>query len=114
MPKPCAFEDADAVVEALLRQLEEHPRAHLIAVFDNLEHAWQTGGDIPPDVLAIRNMIFCFGTELPVPELMALGPRTIVITEQTDRFTVSYMETPVPEFNDTMAQWLNRLPQEIS
>jgi hypothetical protein len=110
--KPCAFADADAVVEVLLRQLEDHPSARLIAVFDHLEHAWEFGSDIPSDVRAVRNVVFCVDNQLPIPDCVPLRPRAIGVTELTDRFVVNSMELPDPEFNATVAAWLNALTLE--
>lgn len=110
--KPGAYADADAVVEAILRRIEEHPKARLIAVFDHLEHTWEIGGDIAPEVIAARHVIFCLGLNLPGPTAMALRPHAIAVTELRDRFVINFMETPAAEVNDTMARWVLSLVEE--
>jgi len=108
--KPCGLADADAVVEILLRCIEDHPKARLITIFDYLQHIWELGGEIPDGFIAVRNIVFCLDSGLDAPELVALRPRAIGVTEFEDRFVVSYMESPLAEYNATLATWLSGLP----
>jgi len=110
--KPGPFQDADDVVEAILRRLEEHPKARLIAVFDHLEHTWEVGGDIAPEVLAARHVVFCLGLSLPGPAAMALRPLSIAITELERQFVVNFLEAPSADVNATVARWVASLVEE--
>ncbi len=110
--KPGPYQDADDVVEAILRRIEEHPKARLIAVFDHLEHTWEVGGDIAPEVLAARHVVFCLGLNLPGPAAMALRPLSIAITELHNRFVVNFLETPSADANATVARWVASLAEE--
>jgi hypothetical protein len=110
--KPGLYADADDVVEAILRRIEEHPKARLIAVFDHLEHTWEVGGDIAPEVVAARHVVFCLGLTLPGPVAMALRPRAIAVTELNDRFIVNFLETPVADAGEIVARWVASLAEE--
>jgi hypothetical protein len=81
----------------------------LIATFDHLSHTRQIGGEIRPDILAAKNLIFCFGVKLLDPTMMAVRPRSIGFAELPDRFVVSFLEAPMPEANRKMIEWVSAL-----
>jgi hypothetical protein len=102
------------VVEGLLRQIEEHPRARLVAVFDLLEHAWESGSAILPELRGVKQVIVCFGGEILDAEALVLRPHTISVVETTDGFAVHYMETQVADFDEAMAKWLDGLTRDAA
>ncbi len=81
----------------------------LIATFDHLAHTQRIGGEIRPDILAAKNLIFCFGVKLLDPTMMAVRPRSIGFAELPDRFVISFLEAPMPEANRKMTEWVTAL-----
>ncbi len=101
--------DLDALLRALEAQAEADPGVAMIAVFDHYAHTRLVGGEIRPDILAAKNLIFCFGPKLPDPTMLALRPRSIGIAELPDRFVISFMQAPLPEANQKMSAWVRAL-----
>jgi hypothetical protein len=99
----------DAIVAHFERCIAAAPGARLIAVFDHYWHTRELGGAMDPAIRTARNVIFCFGRELPGALLLALRPRAIGIADLGERFAVSYMEPPMPSANEAMASWLRAL-----
>lgn len=101
-----AYGSTDAIADYFKAQIERHPAAAFIAVFDHHAHTSALpDGEIAPAIRAAKNVVFCFGIKLPNPEVLAVRPRSIGIVELDDRFVVTFMETPMPFANTTMEQW---------
>lgn len=98
--------DVDAVVSALKAKITADPAASFIALFDHLNHTRAIGGEIREDILAAKNLVFCFGIKLPDPAMLAVRPRSIGVAELPDRFVVSFLEAPMPEANRKMTEWV--------
>jgi hypothetical protein len=96
----------DAVLESLKATAEADPAVAMIGVFDHYAHTRKIGGEIRPDILNAKNLIFCFGPRLPQPEMLAVRPRSIGIAELADRFVISFLEAPMPEANRKMTEWV--------
>ncbi|MCB1736288.1 MAG: hypothetical protein H6981_15245 [Gammaproteobacteria bacterium] len=102
--------DVAAMVKYLKARIAAHPVARLIADFDHYAHtAALEGGEIAEGIIAARNLVFCFGTHLPKPEMLAVRPRSIGIAEYSDRFVVSFLEAPMPLANNAMESWAKAL-----
>jgi len=96
----------DELLRALKAKAEADPGVAMIAVFDHFAHTTVQGGEIRPDILAAKNLIFCFGPKLPDPAMMAVRPRSIGIAELPDRFVISFLEAPMREDNRKMTEWV--------
>lgn len=100
----------DDIIARLKANIEAHPVARFIAVFDHYAHTKALpGGEIAPGICDARNIVFCFGTLLPSPAVMAVRPRSIGVTELADRFVVNFMEAPMPLANTAMEEWAKGL-----
>jgi hypothetical protein len=99
----------DGLLKAIEAKAEADPTVRLIAVFDHLSHTQLIGGEIRPDILAAKNLIFCFGVKLLDPTMMAVRPRSIGFAELPDRYVVSFLEAPMPEANRKMTEWVMSL-----
>lgn len=99
----------DELLRALEANLEADPHAALIAIFDHHAHTTLLGGEMRPDILAAKNLVFCFGARLPDPALLAVRPRSIGVAELSDRFVISVLEAPMPEANEKMVAWVKAL-----
>jgi len=80
-------------------------RVTYIGQFDHLTHTRAIGGDVAPDIHAALNVLFCFGHALPNPQVMAVRPRSIGITDMGNRFVISFMDAPMKPANDAMQAW---------
>lgn len=100
------YEHLDELLRAIEAKAEVDPTVRLIAIFDHHAHTTLIGGEIRPDILAAKNLIFCFGTKLPDPAMLAVRPRSIGIAELPDRFVISFLEAPMPEANRKMTEWV--------
>jgi hypothetical protein len=99
----------EEVIAALRAEVERDPHAAWIADFDHHAHTRRIGGPIREDILAARNLVFCFGTKLPDPALLAVRPRSIGVVEMPGRFVISFLEAPMPDANARMVAWVTAL-----
>jgi hypothetical protein len=80
-----------------------HPVAIYIGLFDHYGHtASLENGTISPEIIDAKNILFCFGKELPAAEILAVRPRSIGIAEHKDDFVISFLKAPNPAANETM------------
>jgi hypothetical protein len=104
--KETSHRSVDAIIDYLKDKIEENQNTVFIAVFDHYSHTSSLPeGEIAPEIRDAKNLVFCFGIKLPGPQVMAVRPRSIGVTELDDRFVVSFMEAPMPIANNTMEQW---------
>lgn len=100
----------DAIIEFLKARIDETPDAVFIAVFDHYAHTKSLPeGEIDPEILDAKNLIFCFGVKLPNPSVLAVRPRSIGIAELADKFVITFMEAPMPRANQAMETWVKAL-----
>jgi hypothetical protein len=106
----CRFADTDAIIDYLQSCVEGHEIARMIGVFDHLEHTQSLPqGEVAEDIQAAKHVVFCFGTHLPNPQVMAVRPRSIGVVDLGDRFVVSYLEAPMPLANNAMDAWVKAI-----
>jgi hypothetical protein len=106
----CRFADIDAIITHLRDCVEGHKIAKMIAEFDHIAHTSDLPeGEIASDILAAKHIVFCFGTHLPNPQVMAVRPRSIGVVDMGDRFVVSFLEAPMPLANNAMEGWVKAL-----
>ena len=104
------YSTTETLIAALQKKVEANPNAVFIALFDHFSHtASLPDGDVAEGILAAQQIIFCFGIKLPGPEVMAVRPRSISVTEYEDHFVISFMSAPNPAMNDTMKNWVESL-----
>ncbi len=100
------FKSVDEIIDYLKTKIEEHPVARYIAVFDHYSHTKSlSDGVISEDIKDAKNIICCFGKELPKPEVLSIRPRSIGVAQMSDRFVVSFLEAPNPAANSAMESW---------
>ena len=101
------FSSLDAIVDHLKQQIEASEMGRLIGVFDHYRHTRHLRlGQIDADILAAKNILFCFGLSLPEPSALALRPRSLGVAETSTGFVVSFMEAPMPVVNQAMEDWV--------
>jgi hypothetical protein len=104
------YPDIDAIIDYLHNCVDEHPKAQFISTFDHYQHTSKLpGGEIAENIQAAKHLIFCFGTHLPNPQVMAVRPRSIGVVDEGHRFVVSFLEAPMPLANNAMEAWVRAL-----
>jgi hypothetical protein len=91
-------------------QIDAHPIATYIATFDHYAHTKSLAEhSISPDIKDVKNIIFCFGAEIPTSKVAAVRPRSIGVCEMEDRFIIDFMEAPNEKANAFMQAWTKAL-----
>lgn len=104
------YKDTDAIIAYLKEKIEAHPVATFIAVFDHYSHTKSLqDGKIDQNIIDAKNIVFCFGKELPKAEVLAVRPRSIGVAEFSDKFIISFIEAPNPAANASMEEWVKGL-----
>jgi len=102
--------DIDELFAFLKEEIHIHPVATYIGEFDHYAHtSGLKEGKISPEISNAKNILFCFGKELMLPEVLAVRPRSIGIAELEDKFVVSFMQAPNPAANESMLKWVKAL-----
>lgn len=108
------YKSVDDIITALQVRIDAHPVTVFIAIFDQYKHTSSLeDGEINPNIKAAKNIIFCFGKELPTPEVLAVRPRSIGVCELEDSFVVNFMEAPNDTANKTMEEFVKSLKTYI-
>ncbi len=105
------YKNVDEIIEALKDRIDVHSVVSFIAIFDQYNHTNSLNGEINPDILAAKNIIFCFGKELPTPEVLAVRPRSIGVCETKDKFILNFLEAPNDMANKTMEEFIKSLKE---
>jgi len=101
------FATTDEIVAYIEAKIEAHPVAAYIATFDHYTHTKNLPEhDMDEKIIDVKNVVFCFGKELPVAQLAAVRPRSIAIVEEADKFTITFMDAPNPQAHDAMGNWV--------
>ena len=103
----CRFADIDAIMGHLRDCVEGHKVARMIGEFDHFAHTRALPeGEIAGNIRAAKHIVFCFGTHLPNPHVMAVRPRSIGVADMGDRLVISFLEAPMPLANNAMETWV--------
>ncbi len=106
MKSETSFKTVDEIIAFFKEKIDSHDIARFIAIFDHYAHTKALPmGQVSDDILDAKNIIFCFGTALPGPAVMAVRPRSIGVTELKDRFVINFLEAPMPLANNSMEAW---------
>jgi len=104
------YKNVDEIIAYLKEQIDAHPVATYITVFDHYAHTSNLEvGEISDEIKDAKNLICCFGKALPNPEMMAVRPRAFGVAEMADSFVVSFMEAPNPDAHAAMEKWVKAI-----
>ena len=99
-----------AILDNLQAKIEAHPVATYVGLFNHYKHtSCLEGGKVSTDIIDAQNILFCFGKELLVPEILAVRPRSIGIAERNNDFVLSFLKAPNPVANEAMVKWVEAL-----
>ena len=104
------YKSVDEIINALQIKIDAHPVIAFIAIFDQHKHTSSLkDGQINPNIISAKNIIFCFGKELPTPEVLAVRPRSIGVCETQKSYILSFLEAPNDAANVTMEEFVKSL-----
>ncbi len=104
----CKFSSANQIIEYFKTQIENNQMASFIGIFDHYSHTKKVGGAsaIPSNIIDIKNIVFCFGSQVPNVDIIAVRPRSIGVTELTNSFVINFLEAPGAMPNSIMTGWV--------
>ena len=106
----CRFSSVAEIADDFKQVIEAHKLACYIATFDHFAHTRRLpAGQIASNIAAAVNVVFCFGLTLPEPAQLANRPRSLGICETDGRFTITFMEAPMPVANAVIEEWARSL-----
>ena len=104
------MDSADAIVEFLKDKIDNHPIAKFIAIFDHYTHTKSfEDGVIVDGLIDAKNLIFCFGKEIPTSKILAVRPRSIGICEFENHFELSLLEVPNENLHTLTESWIKEI-----
>jgi hypothetical protein len=104
------YKNVDEIIAFLKSQVEAHPIAVYIGVFDHYTHTSNLeAGEVSETIKDAKNLICCFGKALPKAEVMAVRPRSFGVAEMEENFVISFMEAPNPDANAAMEKWVKSI-----
>ena len=102
--------NVDEILEYFKQKIDEHPIASFIAIFDHYSHTKSLPEhSINPDIKDLKNIIFCFGKEIPTSKVGAVRPRSIAVCEMADSFIIEFLEAPNENTHSLMEDWAKSL-----
>lgn len=101
--------NVDGIIEELKAKIVAHPVTTYIATFDQYAQTVSLNGEIRPDIKDAKNIVFCFGKEIPTPEVLAVRPRAIGVCELEDSYVVNFLEAPNEQANVIMENMIKSL-----
>lgn len=100
------YSSVDDILAYFRTKIEAHPVVAYIGIFDHYAHTKSLkDGMVSDRMLDAKNILFCFGKELPNPSVLSIRPRSIGVAEQKDTFVITFLEAPNPMANEAMEQW---------
>jgi len=107
------FQTTDEIISYFQEKISNHPVATFIALFDHFSHTKNLeNSEIMDGIIDAKNIIFCFGQELPSPLVLAVRPRSIGVVEFSEKFVISFMETPKPQVTEILEKWVLSLKKD--
>ncbi len=104
------LETIDEIISYFKEKIEAHPIAKFIAIFDHFAHT----SSLPEHKIAdsikdVKNIIFCFGKEIPTTKAAAVRPRSIAVCELEDKWVIEFLEAPNETLHNVMEDWSKAL-----
>ena len=100
------YKNVDEVIGYLKSLVEKHPVATYIAIFDHYGHTpSMEAGVINDDIKDAKNLIFCFGKQLPSTKILAVRPRSIGVSELENSFVIDFLEVPNEQLHAVTEDW---------
>ena len=104
------YKNVDEIIEFLKTKVQAHPIATYIAIFDHYSHTISLEDHlIDEEIKDAKNLIFCFGKQLPNTKVLAVRPRSIGVSETSNEFHIALMEAPNEQLTLVMQEWVKEI-----
>jgi len=101
------FKSTDEIIAYFQERIEKHPVATFIAIFDHYAHTSSLpDATIAPEIKDAKNIVFCFGKQLPNAKMLAVRPRSIGVCELDESFEISFLEVPNAQLQEVVKEWV--------
>lgn len=105
-----SYKNVDEIISFFEEKIKKHPVISFISIFDHYTHTSNLeNGIINENIIDAKNIVFCFGVELPTPEVLAVRPRSIGVCETKDSYVISFLEAPNETANEVMKTFIKAL-----
>jgi hypothetical protein len=105
-----SMQSVDEIIAHFKAKIDAHPIVAYIGTFDHFAHTKALPDSvIAPNIFDAKLIVFCFGTALPNPHVMAVRPRSIGVADLGDKFVINFMEPPMPVATSAMEGWVKEL-----
>lgn len=105
-----SYKNVDEIIEYFKSKIEAHPIAVFITVFDHYAHTKTIKDAVIMDGLQdAKNVLFCFGKQIPTTKVLAVRPRSIGISEFNDSFMIDFLEVPNEQLQLVLQEWVETL-----
>ncbi|MBN2824333.1 MAG: hypothetical protein JXQ76_03335 [Campylobacterales bacterium] len=111
--KSAAYDNVQEVIAYLKAKIDSDSVATYIAQFDPYTHTASLGGEIHPDIVEAKEIIFCFGQKLLNSTVVAVRPRAIGVIDTGENLVINFMEAPNEPSTNTMIEWVNELKNSV-
>lgn len=99
------FTNVSEILAYYKELVDEHKTVAYIATFDHFAHTTALGGEINPEILDAKNIVFCFGAAIPNTKMLAARPRSVGVAELENSFLIEFIEAPNEQAHNVMEQW---------
>ena len=103
------FTNVSEILDYYKDLVDGHKLAAYIATFDHFTHTTKLGGEIIPEILDAKNIVFCFGAAIPNTKILAARPRSVGVAELKDSFVIEFIEAPNEQLHNVMEKWANSI-----
>jgi len=104
------FTNIDEIITYLQEKIAAHPFATEIAIFDHYAHTQSIQEHtLDANIKAAKNLLFCFGKQLPNAKMLAVRPRSIGVVDLNERFEIHFLEVPNEALQKVTQEWVESI-----
>jgi len=102
------YTNVDEIITYLKTLIQEHPIATYISTFDHYSHTCTLDeGEMLEGLKDAKNLIFCFGKQIPTTKMLAVRPRSLAVAELEESFMIDFLEVPNEQLLILVQKWVN-------